>query len=444
MFTSHVRSNRTFSFADKFLGTCLTATQDTIRLQHLLETRTGFFPFNSMNKTRPLFIGLGLAKPFRVHRYAATAVLLFSVLLFGTITADIALAQRITESQFLESSIKTKITTKFEIYNPHSRQELLAVKEMGFTQVILDWPSLHPDATALGLDVVLANWWTHKTPQADIERAIELAKQVAENRLVGISVMDEPQRNSPATPFDFYVRTYNQLRPRLDRELPGVSLEISHWGPLASWDQIDYHLFADLYRSADVMRIMPYPDLFERDLDDVYVMMQRSRALMKKAERDLRLLVILQAWTLPPKSELPTIDELRVMAYQAMLGGAETLSFYHYRPEEWAATPGFHQHFAELMKELTNLSRQFANATIESTMSESGVLKAVLSSPSGEITTIRVNTKRTRVDDLAPLAIQRVSEHPMVNSVQVRHGIRYRTKRRATQPARLRCRRGYR
>ena len=388
-----------------------------------------------MNRTLSPFFGLRLARRFRVHHYAPIAVFLLSVLLFGTIAVDIVLAQQITESQCLGSSIKTKITTKFEIYNPHSRQELLAVKERGFTQVILDWPSLHPDATDLGLDVVLANWWTHETPQVDIERAIELAKQVAENRLAGISVMDEPQRNSPATPFDFYVRTYNQLRPRLDRELPGVGLEISHWGPLASWDQIDYHLFADLYRSADVMRIMPYPDLFERDLDDVYVMMQRSRALMKKPDRDLRLLVILQAWTLPLKSELPTIDELRVMAYQAMLGGAETLSFYHYRPKEWAATPGFHQHFSELMKELTNLSRQFANATMESTMSESGILKAVLSSPSGEVTTIRVNTKRTRVDDLSPLAIQRVSERRLMNSVQEGRCIRWQgAKRRATGP----------
>jgi hypothetical protein len=327
-------------------------------------------------------------------------------------------AQQITDSQFMGIVTKTKITTKFEIYDPHSRQELRAVKEMGFTQVILDWPNLHPDATDLGLDVVLANWWTHKTPQEDIERAIELAKQVAAGRLAGISVMDEPQRNSPETPFDFYVTTYNQLRSRLDRELPGVGLEISHWGPLASWDQLDYHLFADLYRSADVMRIMPYPDLYEGELGDVYLMMQRSRALMKKANRNLPLLVILQAWTLPPKSELPTIDELRVMAYQAMLGGAETVSFYHYRPEEWAATPGFHQHFAQLVKELKNLSRQFADATIESTLAESGILEAVLTSPSGEITTIRVNTKRTRVNDLSPLAVQRIGEQDEANSAQ--------------------------
>ncbi len=392
-----------------------------------------------------------------LRRRLATTVFLFSVLLIGALDADIAVAQQITDTQFMGIATKTKITTKFEIYDPHTRQELQAVKEMGFTQVILDWPNLHPDATALGLNVVLANWWTDKTPPADIERSIELAKQVAKNRLAGISVMDEPQRNSPETPFDFYVKTYNQLRPRLDRELPGVGLEISHWGPLASWDQIDYHLFTDLYRSADVMRIMPYPDLYEGKLDDVYLMIQRSRALMKKANRELSLVVILQAWTLPPKSELPTIDELRVMAYQAILGGAETVSFYHYRPEEWAATPGFHQHFAQLMKELKNLSRQFADATIESTLAESGILEAVLTSPSGEITTIRVNTKRTRVDDLSPLAVQRVSEQQRTNFAQSsghfvsswrascgiscrnRQGIRWRLAiRRATRTARFR------
>jgi hypothetical protein len=298
------------------------------------------------------------------------------------------------------------VTQRFEIYNPHSAEELRAVKEMGFTQVILDWPNLHPAATAIGLDVVMANWWTHETPVAEIERGLAGAKQVERSRLAGISMMDEPGRNSPETPADYYAELYNRLRPRLDRELPGVPLEMSHWGPLASWSQIDYYLTAPLYRSADVMRIMPYPDLNEGPLNDVYFMMQRSRSLMAKVDRDLPLLVILQAWTLPPKSELPTIAELRVMAYQAMLSGATTLSFYHYRPEEWAQTPGFHDAFAELMQELTRLSRRFAEATVESTMSPSGIFIANIRLPSHEILQIRVNTNRKIVDGLAALTVE--------------------------------------
>lgn len=375
------------------------------------------------------------------HRWMTIAGMLLVVLPYSWFAVNAATAQQITDSQFFGVKTTARITRRFEIYDPHSQQELRAIQEMGFTQVILDWPNLHPAATALGLDVVLANWWTHETPPADIERSIDLAKQVAGDHLVGISMMDEPQRNSPETPLDYYVKAYNQLRPRLDRELPGVALEISHWGPLAEWDPLDYHLFADLYRAADVMRIMPYPDLDEGELGDVYLMMQRSRALMKKVNRELPLLVILQAWTLPPKSELPTIGELRVMAYQAMLSGAVTLSFYHYRPEEWAGTPGFDRQFALLMQELTSLSREFADATIEARLSDNGIFDAVLTSPRGEVTTIRVNTKRTRVDGLAPLAIERIGVQNRVLASRTSGGVASRhANRRACWQHRPRCR----
>jgi hypothetical protein len=165
-------------------------------------------------------------------------------------------------------------------------------------------------------------------------------------------------------------------------------------------------LATPLYKSADVMRIMPYPDLYDGPLNDVYFMMQRSKSLMAGVDRDLPLLVILQAWTLPPKSELPTIAELRVMAYQAMLGGATTLSFYHYRPEEWSQTPGFHEAFSELMNELTRLSERFADASIESTMTQTGILLAILTLPSNEMVEIRINTNRAAVDGLDALAVE--------------------------------------
>lgn len=313
------------------------------------------------------------------------------------------------DSAYVGVATTSTITQRFEIYNPHSMQELRAVKDMGFTQVILDFPNLHPAAAAIGLDVVSANWWTHETPAAEIDGALAVAKQIERSRLAGISMMDEPGRNSPETPADYYVELYNRLRPWLDRELPGVPLEISHWGPLASWSEIDYYLVAPLYKSADVMRIMPYPDLNEGPLSDVYFMMQRSRSLMANVDRDLPLLVILQAWTLPPKSELPTIAELRVMAYQAMLGGATTLSFYHYRPEEWARRPDFHDAFAELMKELTRLSRRCAGASIESTMTHTGILQAIVTWPSNETIRIRINTNRNAAEGLAGLAVEEVT-----------------------------------
>ncbi|MGD9857038.1 MAG: hypothetical protein AB7U20_18980 [Planctomycetaceae bacterium] len=308
-------------------------------------------------------------------------------------------------SEFVGVTTTAKVTRRFEMYNPHSREALETLKDMGFTQVILDWPNLHPDATEVGLDVVLANWWTDKTAQDEIDRALTVAREVEQGCLAGISVMDEPERNSPDTPFGYYVELYNKLRPQMDRELPGVRLEISHWGPLASWDQRYYDYFSYLYEAADVMRIMPFPDLHEGPLGDVYLMMARSREVMKIAERELPLVVILQTWVLPPRSALPEIAELRVMAWQALLGGAETISFFDYNQEIWSQSPGFHDRFVELMHELTSASHRLRDATIESALDEHGIVSARVAWPSGRTHIIRVNTNRTSVSGLEPLAI---------------------------------------
>jgi hypothetical protein len=252
---------------------------------------------------------------------------------------------------------------------------------------------------------VMANWWTDKTKPEEIDRGIELAKQVDPARLAGISIMDEPERNSPETPFSFYTDLYDQLRQRRDREFPGVRLEISHAGPYASWDQRYYDYFSVLYEAGDVMRIMPFPDLNEGPLSDVYFMILRSRELMRIAERELPLVVILQAWVLPPESKLPEITELRVMAWQAMLAGAQTLSFFDYNTEVWSQTPGFHDQFGELMQELTSVSKRLRDATIRSWMDAQGVLHAQVNWPTGHVEFITVNTNRTSVDNLAPLAV---------------------------------------
>ena len=74
---------------------------------------------------------------------------------------------------------------------------------------------------------------------------------------------------------------------------------------------------------------------------------QRSRQLMRLAGRELPQVVILQTWVLPEKPELPTIDELRVMSYQAMLAGADTVSFYNYDPQLWQRTTGFTEGFTD-------------------------------------------------------------------------------------------------
>jgi hypothetical protein len=240
--------------------------------------------------------------------------------------------RRLSNAESVDVPMTVRIPQRFEMYSPHSTEALRDLKSMGFTQVILDWPNLHDAATKAGLNVVLANWWIDKTRPEDIEKGIERAREVDPTSLIGFSVMDEPGRNSPDTPFGYYIDLYEELKPKFQREFPGTRLEISHWGPMASWDETYYEYFSFLYEAADVMRIMPYPDLYEAPLDDVFFMVHRSRKLMKIAQRELPLVVILQTWILPPENKLPEIDELRVMAYQAMLSGAETVSFLTITP----------------------------------------------------------------------------------------------------------------
>lgn len=306
---------------------------------------------------------------------------------------------------FTDVTIQARIARRFEIYNPHSRAQLQTVKDMGFTQVILDWPNLHTDASEIGLDVVMAHWWTLQTEIGQIEKGVDYAKQVDPRRLVALSMMDEPERYAPDTPFSFYQALYRDLRSHFDDELPHVKLEISHWGPLASWTPAVYEHFIPLYQAADRIRLMPYPDLFEGPLSEVYYQMLRSRRLMELAGHDLPQVVILQTWVLPENPKLPTIPELRVMAYVALLTGADTLSFFNYDPQVWRQTDGFQEGFSQLMRELTEFSRQHQDASVETRMSPQGVLTALLRPPQGEPVSIAVNTNRNAVDNLAALAV---------------------------------------
>ena len=353
----------------------------------------------------------------RPGRLAASTVLLLSWCIF--LNADDRLfAQQQETMPLLEDTVRgVRITQRFEIYNPHSREQLQVIKAMGFTQVILDWPNLHEEATKLGLDVVLANWWTQETKAEEIELGLNWARQVERRRLSAISLMDEPERNSPDTPFSYYRDLYTNLRARLDRETPHVALEISHWGPLSSWTPEFYAAFAPLYQSADRIRLMPYPDLNEEPLSEVYYQMLRSRRLMKLTGRNLPQVVILQTWMLPENPKLPTMAELRVMAYLAILGGADTLSFFNYDPDLWSLTEGFTEDFAHLMAELTAFARRHPEAVVDSQLSPTGIFTATVTPASGAPTSVVINTNRRHVDDLAGLAvvIREPAPSPLVN-----------------------------
>ncbi len=311
----------------------------------------------------------------------------------------------IENTEFYGVTQRSKVTRRFEIYDPHSVEDLQAVRDMGFDQVILDHPNLHSHATELGLDVVLANWWHQETPQSAIDETYQLATEVAPGKLKAISIQDEPERNSPDTPFSYYVELYKKLKPRMVDKLAQTRLEISYWGPLSSWDQRYYEYFSYLYESADAMRIMPYPDLHEAPLSEVYLMMQRSKRAMQLADVDIPQIVILQTWVLPPEDKLPTIAELRVMAYQAMLGGAEAISFFEYNPALWQKTAGFTAGFRELMAELRGLSQRLSGAELETVLHSNGIFECTAVWPSGGTALVRVNTNRETMADMLALQI---------------------------------------
>jgi hypothetical protein len=302
-------------------------------------------------------------------------------------------------------TVKAKISDRFEIYDPHSVEQLQAIRDMGFRQVILDWPYLHREATQLGLDVVIANWWTIDTEVSEIEKRMEFVREIDPERFAAISMMDEPERNSPDTPFSYYQALYGDLKKAMQQDYPNVPLEMSHWGPLASWSNAEYEKFIPLYQSTDLIRIMPYPDLREGPLSEVYYQMLRSRHVMKLAGREIPQLVILQTWELPENPKLPTIGELRVMAYQAILTGAETVSFFSYEPEAWSKTPGFIDGFRDLMSELTTWTRRYKGQIAETSMSPDGVLQSTIAASDHQHVTIRINTNRIQTGAMPGLAI---------------------------------------
>lgn len=193
--------------------------------------------------------------------------------------------------RFHNITVKAKISDRFEIYDPHSVEQTLAIRDMGFRQVILDWPNLHREATQLGLDVVIANWWTIDTEVSEIEKRMEFVREIDPERFAAISMMDEPERNSPDTPFSY-------IRPcmAISRRPCSRIIQTCHWkcrigARLLPGATPEYEKFIPLYQSADLIRIMPYPDLREGPLSEVYYQMLRSRHVMKLAGREIPQLV---------------------------------------------------------------------------------------------------------------------------------------------------------
>jgi|GEM_PF-1608493 len=321
-------------------------------------------------------------------------------------TSDPAELRRAANAVYTGVPFVGRVARTFEMYSPRTEEAVQELKAMGFDQVMLDRPNLHSAATKSGLKFVLAHWWNHDTKPEDIAAAVDRARPTDRALLAGFSIMDEPERNSPDTPFGYYIDVYEQLKPEFTRDLPKTRLEISHWGPLASWTDQHYEYFSFLYEAADVMRIMPYPDLHEGPLDEVFFMTRRTERLMELAGRELPLVVILQTWILPPENKLPDINELRVMTYQAMLSGAETVSFFDHNPEVWQQTPGFTEGFRQLMKEAVGFRDRYRSWSVQSVMSPDGILTATLTSTRKHSATVQINTRREPAGGLAALEVR--------------------------------------
>ena len=308
--------------------------------------------------------------------------------------------------------VKASITRYFEIYRPQSEADVQAAKDMGFNQVALDRDGLAEKANQLGMRIMLGNWWSTSTPWTDIQPVLELAAKLQrEGASVFVSMMDEPDTNDPA---QHPVSLYQSLHDRIKKAYPGIPLTLSHWGPVRDWPNdwdVDSYVksIGGLYQSVENMRIMPYPVLRGEPMNEVFLMMQRSRELMTRMGTSLPLTAILQTWTESNQDAiplLPTLEQLRVMAYEAMLSGAETLSFYDYNPAVWNRVPGFTTGMRVLLTELNGLSNRFKDSQLSSDLDGNrAVLLSNVTASDGAVSCIRVNTTPYAMSGLRPYEI---------------------------------------
>ena len=102
------------------------------------------------------------------------------------------------------------------------------------------------------------------------------------------------------------------------------------------------------------MRIDPYPIAAGKPLRIVFDWIATAREMMREIGHDVPLTVILQTWNSGEgnRVEIPSIPQLRAMAYLAMFSEVDTLSFFDFNPREWDRVPAFRQEFQNLMTEL--------------------------------------------------------------------------------------------
>jgi hypothetical protein len=288
-------------------------------------------------------------------------------------------------SESTPTEVCSTLARRFEIYGAASLYDLELLRSMGFDQVILDNHGFADAAEALGFSVVLANWWDRQTTLGEILPVLRQAMGLS--RLVSVNMMDEPIRCG--------LKTHGpEVYLRLRREILETGFErplsLTLHGPKPDWPTPWLRVFMDYLGAIDILRIDPYAFCNGDPSRLVGDWINLARQFMATAGRDLPLTVVIEAWD--GGKGLPPIDEIRAMAYMALLSMADTLSFFSYDPATWSKQPGFIDKFAALIRELEGLAGEFAGAEVRSILGADDLFQAEIDQD-GDFTCITVNTR---------------------------------------------------
>ena len=292
---------------------------------------------------------------------------------------------------------------QLEIYGAKTPGQLELLNLWGFDQVIIEDNALFLPAQDLGMGAVHANWWHKDHPMTYIVQNATLAS--LRPNLVSINMMDEPIYNDPVKhPPEFYQRVRRHLRQNGIRS----PLSLTIYGPKPEWDGDQIDLFRGYLEAIDILRIDPYPVAGSRALRTVYDWSKAAQNFINDSGRHIKLTVILQAWadgddpdTGLPK--LPSVAQLRNMAYQAFFSGAQTVSFYSFDPSVWERYPGFLDGMRQVAAELRWLFRHYAHH-FRASIDDEGVIAVRSLQP--HLPGFLINTTAEQRQGLEPLEIQ--------------------------------------
>lgn len=296
----------------------------------------------------------------------------------------------------------TGVTQRFEMYmdETFAKADFEYMKALEFTRIFPNFEGYATVIDSLGLGVVWPNWWNGDTPWSTVSQVLQDAAKLT--NLVSINMMDEPERDDQPL---HSPEVYLKLRRAIREAGFDQPLSLTLHGPRPEWPASTTRFFLDYLGAIDILRIDPYPVLSGKPLRQVADWINQARFLMEVIGREMPLTVVLQTWELPGGT-LPTLSELRVMAYLAMFSGATTLSFFDYNPTAWLNTPGFTEGFITLMSELTGLAREFAGAVVYPILGPDDVFQAEVEID-GYWTCFTVNTRESQNGTLDPLEIVR-------------------------------------